>query len=95
MLSAKPADWHRISVSEPWVTVASLQNQQEYLLARARLEASGIECFSPNEHTARIAGPMMRTWGGHQFLLQVRPEDLEDAKALLEDPGTPFLVGEP
>ncbi|HWR15772.1 MAG TPA: DUF2007 domain-containing protein [Terriglobales bacterium] len=77
-----------------WVTVAHLQNQQEYLLARARLEASGIECFSPNEHMARIAGPMMRIWGGHEFQLQVRPEDVEDAKALLADPGSPFLVSE-
>jgi hypothetical protein len=82
-------------VSETWITVARLENQQEYLLARARLEASGIDCFSPNEHTARIAGPMMRIWGGHEFLLQVHPEDLEDAEALLNDPGTPFVVGEP
>ncbi len=75
-----------------WVTAARLPNQQEYLLARARLEASGIECFSPNEHMARIAGPMMRITGGHEFLLQVHPEDLEDAKALLNDPGSPFLI---
>ena len=81
-------------MSENWVTVASLENQQEYLLARARLEASGIECFSPNEHAARIAGPMTRSWGGHAFLLQVHPEDLEDAKAVLDDPGSPFLVAE-
>jgi Putative prokaryotic signal transducing protein len=80
--------------SSNWVTVARLQNQQEYLLARARLEASGIECFSPNEHMARLAGPMIRTWNGHEFLLQVRPEDEEDAKALLADPGSPFLVSE-
>jgi hypothetical protein len=81
-------------VPENWVTAARLQNQQEYLLARARLEASGIECFSPNEHTARIAGPMMTIWGGHEFLLQVHPEDLDDAKTLLEDPGSPFLISE-
>jgi hypothetical protein len=79
-------------MAESWITVASLQDQQEYLLARARLESSGIECFSPNEHAARIAGPMVRSWGGHTYLLQVHPEDLEDAKALLADPGSPFLV---
>ncbi len=78
--------------SSNWVTVARLQSQQEYLLARARLEASGIECFSPNEHTARIAGPMMRIWGGNEFELQVHPEDEQDAKAVLEDPGSPFVV---
>jgi hypothetical protein len=81
-------------MSPNWVTVANLQNQQEYLLARARLEASGIECFSPNEHMARIAGPMIRSWGGQEYLLQVRPEDVEDARALLNDPGSPYLVSE-
>jgi len=81
-------------VSETWITVARLQDQQEYILARARLEASGIECFSPNEHIARIAGAMMRSWPGHEFLLQVHPEDADDAQALLEDPGSPFLVSE-
>jgi hypothetical protein len=81
-------------VAENWVTVARLQTQQEYLLARARLEASGIECFCPNEHTARIAGPLMRIWGGHEFLLQVHPEDEGDAHALLADPGRPYLASE-
>ena len=93
-MCVRPGNWHRISVAEAWVTVARLQDQQEYLLARARLEASGIECFSPNEHMARIAGPMIRTWRGDEFVLQVHPEDAEDAKALLDDPGSPFLVGD-
>jgi hypothetical protein len=43
---------------------------------------------------ARIAGPMMRAWAGHEFLLQVHPEDLEDARVLLDDPGSPYLVSE-
>jgi hypothetical protein len=81
-------------VAENWVTVARLQNQQDYLLARALLEGSGIECFSPNENMARIAGPMMTLAGGHEFLLQVHPEDVLDAKTLLDDPGRPFLVSE-
>jgi len=81
-------------MSEPWVTVATLSGQQEYLLARARLESAGIECFSPNEHIARIAGPMMLFTGEHRFVLQVRPEEAEDARALLADPGSPFLVSE-
>ncbi len=71
-----------------------LSNQPEYLLARARLESAGIECFSPNENTARIAGAMMLFSGEHRFILQVRPEQLEDAQRLLEDPGSPFLVSE-
>ena len=79
-------------MSDLWVTVVRLQNQAEYLLARARLESAGIECFSPNEHAARITGAMMRSWEG--FVLQVHPEDLADAEALLNDPGSPFLVSE-
>jgi hypothetical protein len=81
-------------MSDAWVTVARLPNQTEYLLARARLESTGIECFSPNEHSARIAGPMIRTLAGPAFILQVRPEQAEDACQLLEDPGSPFLVSD-
>jgi len=81
-------------MSEAWVTVATLSGQQEYLLARARLESAGIECFSPNEHTARIAGPMMLFTHEHRFILQVRPEQAEDAIAVLADPGSPFLVSD-
>jgi hypothetical protein len=81
-------------MSENWVTVARLSGQAEYLLARGRLESAGIECFSPNEHTARIAGPMIRTASGPAFILQVHPEQAEDARQLLADPGSPFLVSE-
>jgi hypothetical protein len=81
-------------VSEPWVTVARLQSQPEYLLARARLESAGIECFSPNEHTARIAGAMLLFSRGDEFILQVRPEQAADARSLLADPGSPFLISE-
>ena len=77
-----------------WVTVALLQNLPEYLLARSRLESAGIECFSPNEHTARLAGPMLLFSGEHRFILQVPPEQAEDARKLLDDPGSPFLVSE-
>jgi hypothetical protein len=95
MWFAKRAVWrHTRVVAEPWVTVAQLENQPEYLLARARLESAGIECFSPNEHIARIAGPMMLFTGEHRFVLQVRPEEADDALALLADPGSPFLVSE-
>jgi hypothetical protein len=81
-------------VSAPWVTVAHFSNQQEYLLARARLESAGIECFSPNENAAWIAGPMIHSIAGAAFVLQVRPEQAEDARTLLADPGDPFLVSE-
>jgi Putative prokaryotic signal transducing protein len=79
-------------VPADWVTVAKIQNEQEYLLARARLESAGIECFSPNENMARISGAIMRLWDG--FILQVPAENAEDAMSLLNDPGGPFLVSE-
>ena len=81
-------------MAENWVTVARLQNQPEYMLARARLESAGIECFSPNEHTARLAGPMLFFSRGDEFILQVRPEQAEDARQVLDDPGSPFLISE-
>lgn len=81
-------------MSDLWVTVARLQGQTEYMLARARLESAGIECFSPNEHTARIAGAMLLFSREDEFILQVPPEQAEDARALLDDPGSPFLVSE-
>jgi len=71
-----------------------LANQAEYMLARARLESAGIECFSPNEHMARIAGPMVFFAGEDRFILQVPAEQAEDARALLADPGSPYLVSE-
>jgi hypothetical protein len=81
-------------MSSSWVTVAHLPSQQEYLLARGRLESAGIECFSPNENTARLAGAMLLFSGEYQFILQVRPEQADDARELLADPGSPFLVSE-
>jgi len=81
-------------VLEAWVTVALLDNQAEYMLTRARLESAGIECFSPNEHIARIAGPMVFFTGEDRFVLQVPAEQAEDARTLLADPGGPFLVSE-
>lgn len=79
---------------ENWITVARLPNQAEYLLARGRLESAGIDCFSPNEHTARIAGAMLLFSRGDEFILQVPPEQADDARKLLSDPGSPFLVSE-
>ncbi len=69
---------------EKLVTVGVFHNQAEFLLARSRLESAGIECFSRNEHMARIAGHYTGVFGMHQIELQVREADAEDALAMLE-----------
>ncbi len=66
------------------ITLAEFENQVHYVLARSVLESAGIECFSPNENLARLAGifsPVLGVWG---FSLQVRAGDFADAKHLLE-----------
>jgi Putative prokaryotic signal transducing protein len=63
------------------VTIASFQNEMEFLLARTRLESADIECFARDENMLRIAG-----WHGHVFggvCLQVRENDVADALAIL------------
>ncbi len=65
------------------VTVATFDNHAEFLLARSRLESAGIECYSRNEHTARITGHFTGVFGMHQIELQVRAADAEDAVSML------------
>jgi Putative prokaryotic signal transducing protein len=69
---------------EQLVTIAVFDNHAEFLLARSRLESASIECFSRNEHTARIAGHFTGVFGMHQIELQVRQTDAEDAAGMLQ-----------
>ena len=65
------------------LTVATFQNELEFLLARTRLESAGIECFVFDEHMLRIGG-----WHSHilsGIKLQVRESDAQDALAILRD----------
>ena len=68
---------------ESLVTVAAFHNEPEFLLARARLESAGIECFTQDENMLRIAGLHSHMLGG--IKLQVRESDASDALAILHE----------
>ena len=71
------------------VTVSEFARPAELLLARARLESAGIECFAADENINRIAGVLHGAlMGPHGVRLQVRRKDLDDARALLAEPPT-------
>jgi len=73
------------------VVVAQFLMEQEFLFARGRLESAGIECFCSNEYLSRISSGIYNGMTGG-IALKVRREDLADARAILDDPGKPFLV---
>lgn len=63
------------------VTVASFVEPLEAEMAKLRLESAGITVFLSGEN-ARIMEP-----GLGPLQLQVMPEEAEDARAILADPG--------
>lgn len=71
---------------ESLITIATFYNQPEFLLARARLESAGIECFAQDENMLRIAGWHSHILGG--IKLQVRDCDAQDAIAILRHPAS-------
>lgn len=79
---------------ERWVTVATFFVHSEALLARMRLESSGLECLLQDENLCRIYAMAAPVLGG--IKLQVREEDVTVAKEILQDwPRQPFLVEGP
>lgn len=79
------------SSPEELVVVATFLMEQEFLFARGRLESAGIECFTTNEHLTRISSGLYNGLTGG-IELKVMRCDLADARAILSDPGRPFLV---
>jgi hypothetical protein len=72
---------------EALVTVAEFSRPADLMLARARLESAGLECFAADENMNRLAGMLHGgIMGPHGVRLQVRRADLEDALALLNSP---------
>jgi hypothetical protein len=65
------------------VTVATFQNEMEFLLARTRLESAGIECFAADENMLRMAGWHSHILGG--IKLQVAESEVQDALAILRE----------
>ncbi|MGC2208767.1 MAG: DUF2007 domain-containing protein [Candidatus Korobacteraceae bacterium] len=76
--------------SSELVPVANFGSEQEFLVARALLEAAGIECFCSNVNFSRMTGIYAGMSGG--ITVRVRREELADARAILNDPGKPYLV---
>ena len=66
------------------VTVGRYGETFEAELAKGRLDSAGIPNFLVGENTALLYGTGL---GG--LLLQVSPQDAEDAKSILADPGLP------
>jgi hypothetical protein len=70
------------------VTIETFSSAWEAQLARASLEAEGIDSVIADEHFLRLYGALTSTLGGVR--LQVRPEDADRASELLRN-RRPFL----
>jgi hypothetical protein len=75
---------------EQLVTVETFSSPWEAQLARACLEAEGIEAVIADEHFFRLYGALSNTLGGVR--LQVRPETLDRAADLLRNRRPIFYV---
>ena len=67
------------SAEDELVTIARFEHSMEANLAKTRLESAGIHCFLADEHAA----PLTQLYPGG-VKLQVRREDAESARMLLE-----------
>jgi hypothetical protein len=65
------------------VTVGRFSTLPEMDMARGLLESEGIDCLTPEEHLVAATGGIYGQAVGW-LRLQVRPQDAERAKALLE-----------
>jgi hypothetical protein len=69
-------------ISGPLVMVKRYRDMPEAAVAESILDSAGIDCFLADENTIRMDWLWSNLLGG--FKLMVRPEDLEEAKKLLE-----------
>ena len=94
-VKGKGVSWHNSRMGDEedseLVVVAQFLMEQEFLFARGRLESAGIECFCSNEYLSRISSGIYNGMTGG-IALKVRQEDVADARAILDDPGKPYLV---
>lgn len=66
------------------VTLQHFRDIPEALLAKGMLESAGIECLLADGNMVRMDWLLSNAIGG--IRLQVRKEDLESARALLDEP---------
>jgi hypothetical protein len=66
------------------VTIRKFRDLPEALLAKGSLESAGIECYLVDDNMVRMDWFISNLLGGVK--LQVRPEDIEEATAILDMP---------
>ena len=66
------------------VTIRQFRDLPEALLAKGSLESAGIECFLRDDNMVRLDWFISNFIGG--IKLSVRPEDVQDARQLLDEP---------
>lgn len=78
------------------VTIRVFKSQAEYLVARSVLESADIECFSRDEHAARMHAHFHKGSDSSGTALQVRKADADDALAILDAPplGENYVIEE-
>lgn len=70
-------------LSGPLVMVNRFRDMPEAEIAASLLDSSGIDCFLADENTIRMDWLWSNLLGG--FKLMVRPEDLDEARQLLQE----------
>jgi hypothetical protein len=79
---------------ENLVTVVTFFNPQDFLMARMRLEAAGIACFTLGENLFQITGGAFNPIVAG-VKLQVASSDEQDARAILGEAPRPFIIQQP
>src|SRR5215475_12748338 len=74
------------------VTLQHFRDIPEALLAKGKLESAGIECLLADGNLVRMDWLLSNAIGG--LRLQVKKEDLEPARALLDEPIPPEFTEE-
>lgn len=75
----------------PWITILTVSYPQQLWIIRTKLESEGIECFIKDELTVQAYNLYSNAVGGVK--LQVLEEDLEKARAILNELG--YIKDEP
>ena len=78
------AETHETLEVRELVTVRQFRDLPEALLAKGSLESTGIECFLRDDNLVRLDWFISNFIGG--IKLCVRPEDVENARQLLDEP---------
>lgn len=69
---------------QEWITVRRFRDLPEALLAKGALESAGIECLLTDDNMVRLDWFISNLLGGAK--LQVKPEDQEAAREILDQP---------